>query len=141
MEVKWMNAGVKRYIVSQNKSNICSVKIVINCFALVWLSALNLCFYGCAFKPDTYKEAIYSSTINHRPEVASNLKFARVEPDQTVVMIYTTNCPHEVRAKPGKNLQFPNGDKIGIYRIKKASWHKQTVILEYMVKMAGPFYD
>ena len=104
------------------------------------LAILCLCVAGCSIDRDRYEKASYSDAIR-KQSVVPRIEFVKVEPDKTVRMIYTTNMRHEVSARPGQELTFKDGQHASMFRIVRASPKDQTATLEYMVHVAGPFYE
>jgi hypothetical protein len=72
------------------------------------------------------------------PEIPK-LTFEKVGPDGLVIMLYKTNKLYRLEAKAGQPLHFSNFDGVEVsdLRIKSASFQKQEVHLEHVIKWTG----
>jgi len=110
--------------------------MTLSCLRSLWLFIALLTLTGCTIDRDRFENVAYSPDIR-KVAMLPKLEFLSVEADKTVIMIYTTDKPYRVHAKPGQALQFEDGDEVSSYRIVSASPVKQTVILAQMTYAAG----
>ena len=100
------------------------------------LAALLISSGACSGYRETYRQVTFSPRHRKDAVFGATLEFVRVEPDRTVIMIYTSDRRYETRARPGQLLTGEMGQLS--HRVTSASPKSQSATIRYLAWTSAP---